>query len=83
MFDALLCMDVMTASVVGFILLGLGAVIFFSGGWFRAVVIVLFRLSRSFDKNMRRNLRPSRIFLIRHGESEANIDRSKHSLIIS
>ena len=57
-------------------LLALGVVAFVALGLFD---ICLHRLLRFFHyryKRLRRHQRPSRIFLIRHGESQANVDTS-------
>jgi hypothetical protein len=73
----------MTALIISSILLGLGAVIFFISGWLSFSVKALFRLGYEYHQKLRRDQRPSRIFLIRHGESQANVDRSEYSFIFS
>ncbi len=67
----------MSALIISLILLGLSAVIFFISGWLSFSVKALFRLAHEYHQQIRRDQRPSRIFLIRHGESQANVDTSK------
>ncbi len=67
----------MAASVIALIHRALAAVVLFFTGWFDAGVTALFELAYHYHRKIRRNKRPGRIFLIRHGESQANIDLSK------
>ncbi len=69
--------------IVSIVLLGLSIIVLFFTGWLRLGINTLFRLVYSYHQKIRRDQRPSRIFLIRHGESQANVDKSKHSLIIT
>jgi hypothetical protein len=69
----------MTASIISLILLGLSVVIFFISGWLSFSIKALFRLAHEYHQQIRRDQRPSRIFLIRHGESQANVDMSEYS----
>jgi hypothetical protein len=69
----------MTALIITLALVGLGAVVFYFTGWFTAGINALFLLAYKHHKKVRRAQRPSRIFLIRHGESQANIDTSECS----
>jgi hypothetical protein len=73
----------MTALVVGIILLVLSSIVLFFTGWLTIGINSIFYLAYDYHKKLRRDQRPSRIFLIRHGESQANVDKSKYSLIIS
>ncbi len=57
--------------------LGLGSVAFFFTGLFDICIDALLRLSYRRHQRIRQKQRPGRIFLIRHGESEANVDPSK------
>ena len=69
----------MDALVITLIVLGLASLAFLLTGWLDAIVDILIRLVYKRHKKMRLDQRPSRIFLIRHGESQANIDPSKYS----
>ena len=69
----------MSALVVSFVLLGLTAVVLFFTGWLSIGINALFDLVYKHHQKIRLNQRPSRIFLIRHGESQANVDPSKYS----
>lgn len=53
-----------------------GLVVLFVAGLFDIGLAFLLRFLYHRHKQLRRNQRPSRIFLIRHGESEANVDTS-------
>jgi hypothetical protein len=65
--------------IIILILLGLASVVFFFTGWFDIGINTLLHLTYHRHQKIRRNQRPSRIFLIRHGESQANVDMSKYS----
>lgn len=71
----------MTVIIITVILLGLIYVIFFTR-WLTTGIDILFRLAYNHHKKLRRELRPSRIFLVRHGESQANLDTSKYFISI-
>jgi hypothetical protein len=71
----------MIALIVGLILLALGSVVFFFTGLFDVCINALIRIVNSRHRKLRWEQRPGRIFLIRHGESEANIDKSKYTFI--
>jgi hypothetical protein len=73
----------MTALVISLILIGLVSVLFFFTGWLSIGVDLLLRLAHSRHQKIRRDRRPGRIFLIRHGESQANVDPSKYSFCFS
>jgi len=64
----------MIALVISLILLGLGSAVFFFTGWLGICINTLFQLVHKHHQKLRRDQRPSRIFLIRHGESQANVD---------
>ncbi len=68
----------MSAFVVNLILVGLSTIILFFTGWLSIGINALFRFIHSYHQKIRRDQRPSRIFLIRHGESQANVDTSKY-----
>jgi hypothetical protein len=68
----------MIALLITLISLALAAVGLFFTGWLHAGVYALFDLAYRYHKKVRRSKRPARIFLIRHGESQANIDGSKY-----
>jgi hypothetical protein len=68
----------MTALVVSIILLVLSSIVLFFTGWLTIGINTLFGLVYSYHQKLRRNQRPSRIFLIRHGETQANADPSKY-----
>ena len=69
----------MSAVVITLILLGLGlgSAAFFFTGLFGICINALIRLGHNRHKRIRQEQRPGRIFLIRHGESQANVDPSK------
>ena len=71
----------MTMLIIGLILLGLGSVVIFFTGLFGTILNILSRLIYDHHKKIRFEQRPGRIFLIRHGESEANVDTSKSTII--
>ena len=54
-------------------------IVLFFTGWLRLGINFLFGVVYEYHQKLRRDQRPSRIFLIRHGESEANVDTSKHN----
>lgn len=66
----------MIALVISLVILGLFSIIFFFTGWFGLAISYIFRLVHAHHKKIRRDQRPTRIFLIRHGESQANVDHS-------
>jgi hypothetical protein len=68
----------MIALLVSIVLLILSFIVLFFTGWLRIGINILFNIVYDYHQNLRREQRPSRIFLIRHGESEANVDTSKH-----
>ncbi len=72
----------MFALVIAFVLLGLSSIVFYFTGWLDVGIKYIFRLVRHRDRKIRLEQRPSRIFLIRHGESQANVDKSKRSFSI-
>ncbi len=67
----------MAALIITLISLALAAVVLFFTGWLRVGVNALFDIAYRYHQKLRRDKRPPRIFLIRHGESQANIDSSK------
>jgi len=67
----------MDASLIWLFLMGVGLISFFVLGWFNICVRILLRFAYEELQKLRREQRPSRIFLIRHGESQANVDTSK------
>jgi hypothetical protein len=67
----------MSTLVLTLILLGLGSLLFFFTGLFGICIDALISLAYRRHKKIRRDGRPGRIFLIRHGESQANVDPSK------
>jgi broad specificity phosphatase PhoE len=73
----------MIAPIVGLIVNGLASLVFMFTGWFDACVNALLCIVYRRHKQIRFNQRPLRIFLIRHGESEANIDKSKSTFLFS
>lgn len=66
----------MTIFFVSLILLVLSLVVLFFTGWLKIGIDLFFVLAHRYHQNLRRNRRPRRIFLIRHGESQANVDPS-------
>ncbi|UJR32230.1 hypothetical protein I4U23_019695 [Adineta vaga] len=71
----------MIAIIISLILLGISCVIlFFTGGMF-VLIDPLLRLAYARHKKIRRSGRPQHIFLIRHGESQANVDKTLCSRI--
>jgi hypothetical protein len=67
----------MNTVLIWLFLIGLGLISLFVIGFFDVCLHLLLRFSYSRHKRLRREQRPSRIFLVRHGESEANLDTSK------
>jgi len=67
----------MAASIITLSLVGLASVIVFFTGWLDIAIDTLISLAYRRHQRIRRNKRPARIFLIRHGESEANVDNCK------
>jgi hypothetical protein len=67
----------MTAIIIILSLVGVVSVIFFFIGWLDIAIDTLICLAYSRHQKIRRNKRPARIFLIRHGESQANVDNGK------
>jgi hypothetical protein len=59
------------------LLVGIGFISFFVFGLFDIFLHALLSYMYERHQRFRRQQRPSRIFLIRHGESQANIDTSK------
>jgi hypothetical protein len=57
--------------------IGVGLITFFIFGLFDICLHILLRFLYQRHKRLRLHQRPSRIFLIRHGESQANVDTSK------
>jgi hypothetical protein len=57
------------------IIIGLISILIF--GVFDILLHSLLRFLYDRHKRLRRQQRPSRIFLVRHGESQANVDTSK------
>ena len=68
----------MSIFLVSLLLLAVSLVVLFFTGWLTIGIDVLFVLAHRYHQKLRRSRRPKRIFLIRHGESQANIDPSKH-----
>lgn len=64
---------IITSSLV----IGVLTLVLFFAGVFDIAFKALLRLAYQRHKQLRREQRPQRIFLIRHGESQANIDTSK------
>jgi len=73
----------MATLIITLISLALAAVVLFFTGWLRVGVNALFDLAYRYHQKLRREKRPPRIFLIRHGESQANIDSSKLLLLFN
>ncbi|CAF2964757.1 unnamed protein product [Rotaria sp. Silwood2] len=71
----------MIALVISLVLFGFISLISFYTGWLRSVINDLLCLLFNYQKKIRRDRRPSRIFLIRHGESQANVDLTLSSRI--
>ncbi len=69
--------------ITSLVVLGVSAAILFFTGWLTIGISTLFDLIYSYHQKFRRNQRPSRIFLIRHGESQTKVDPSKYSLKFS
>ena len=69
----------MSIFFVSLVLLVLSLVVLFFTGWLTIGIDLLFVLAHRYHQKLRRNRRPGRIFLIRHGESQANIDPSNSS----
>ena len=67
----------MNTVLIWLFLIGLGLINFFVFGFFDVCFHLLLRFSYSRHKRLRRQQRPSRIFLVRHGESQANVDTSR------
>ncbi len=67
--------------VIGLILLGFASVVIFFTGLFGTIFNILIRLMYNHHKKIRLEQRPGRIFLIRHGESQANVDKSESTII--
>jgi broad specificity phosphatase PhoE len=67
----------MAALIIILSLVGLASVIFFFTGWLDIAIDTLISLAYSRHQKICRSKRPPRIFLIRHGQSQANIDHSK------
>jgi hypothetical protein len=72
----------MAALIISLALIGLVSVVFFFTGLFGAGINALFRLAYKHHLKLRREQRPGRIILVRHGESKANLDPSKRSMLI-
>jgi hypothetical protein len=70
----------MSALVTTLALLGFASLVFFFTKWFGIAFNAFIRLFHERHKKIRLEQRPSRIFLIRHGESQANVDTSKYRL---
>ena len=51
-------------------------ILFFTGGLY-VIIDPFLKLAYTRHQEIRRQQRPKRIFLIRHGESQANVDTSK------
>jgi hypothetical protein len=70
----------MIVLVITLTLLGCASLAFFFTNWFGIAFNAFIRLFHERHKKIRLEQRPSRIFLIRHGESQANVDTSKYRL---
>jgi hypothetical protein len=68
----------MNTILIWIILISIGLIGFFVLGLFDLCIHFLMDFFYHRHKRLRQNQRPSRIFLIRHGESQANVDTSKH-----
>lgn len=66
----------MSIFLVSLVLLVLSLVVLFFTGWLTIGIDLFFLLAHRYHQKLRRNRRPRRIFLIRHGESQANVDPS-------
>ncbi|CAF0738715.1 unnamed protein product [Rotaria sordida] len=64
----------MIALVISLIFVGLISFVLFYTGWLIRITNDLICLVFDYHKKVRRDRRPARIFLIRHGESQANVD---------
>jgi len=65
-------MHVLIVSLV----VGLIGLVLVLTGFLRLGIDTLFHLAYCYHKKLRRKQRPGRLFLIRHGESQANVDPS-------
>ena len=61
--------------IVGLVV-GLIGLVLVLTGFLRLGIDTLFHLAYCYHKKLRRKQRPGRLFLIRHGESQANVDPS-------
>ncbi|CAF1391269.1 unnamed protein product [Adineta steineri] len=64
----------MCTLIISLIILGLTSLILFFTGYMSTGIRYLMRLAHQQHKLVRMSQRPKRIFLIRHGESQANVD---------
>ena len=70
-------MDNISNILISFIVVtSISVVLFFTGGLY-AIIDPFLKLAYTRHQEIRRKQRPKRIFLIRHGESQANVDTSK------
>jgi hypothetical protein len=67
----------MNTPLIWLLLVGVGLISFFVLGLFNICLRIVLQYAYDEHQKLRRQQRPSRIFLIRHGESEANVDTSK------
>ena len=71
------CMENISNVLISFIVATIiSVVLFFTGGLY-VIIDSFLKLAYARHQEIRRQQRPKRIFLIRHGESQANVDTSK------
>jgi hypothetical protein len=72
----------MDTSIIILILICIGLVSLYISGFFNVFFHTLLQVSYERHKKLRRNQRPTRVFLVRHGQSQANVDTSKIAFFI-
>ena len=72
----------MSAIIITVVLLGITSLVLFFTGWLGVGINILIRLAYHRHQQIRHGQRPQRIFLIRHGESQANVDTSSGTILV-